>query len=1081
VDTNFNLNLGANDTVRAIVIQIDGRLLIGGDFTNVNGVALNHIARLNADGSLDATFTTNGVNSTVQAIAVQADNRIVLAGQFTLANGVTRNRIARLLPNGAVDTTINFGDGANGPVDALIIQPADQMLVIGGGFTQYDDQPHAHIARIYGGSVTGSGLLQFTSAAYQVDENGGQALITVRRTGGTSGPNSDGSGNVTVQFATVNGGTAVAGTNYTVVTNTLSFPPGEVLETAVVSVMDDGVVTPDLTVNLAITNPTAPAGIGAQSTAVLTIINDDSAVSFSKANYSVSKNILTGFAPIDVIRLGTTNGTCSVDFITTTNGTAVANVDFIPINTNITFNSGDSIKQVQVPIKNNPSPTGNRTVLFVLTNAVDAVLFSPSNATLTINDSVVAPGQLCFSATNYAANEGGGSASITVVRTNGTSGSVSVAYNTVAGTALPGVNYTTTSGTLTFNDGDMTKTFAVPLVDNNLVQGTVNLSVILSNPTGGATLVAPTNATVSISDNDVGFSFVNATNYVSETNTYASVQVQCIGNLAGTVQVNYATTNGTAIAGVNYTAVSNTLTFTSGETLQAILVPLIADTNATGDLTFIINLSNPSLGTRLAAPSNTVVFVQDAQAGLSFTNSAVSVLKNAGSLVVAVVCSNPGIEPVIVDSNTVPLSVFYSTADGTALANQDYTPVSGTLVFTNGIGTNTFTVPIINNSLVMGDRTFSLNLSNPTPPGRLVPPSTQTVTIIDNNSGLSFSRPTYTVLKTGVAATITVLRTDNTNTVSSVDFATINGTALAGLDYIATNGTFVFTNGQTSKTFSVVVINNTVVQPDKTVLLQLSNPNNGVLIVPYVATLTIHDTSGSFVVPAGSMLVSETGAGAPNGIIDPGETVSLMFAFRAAGGTNVTDLKATLLAGNGITSPSAGAPYYGDYGPLIVGGPSASRPFTFTVSPGYTNGQQIVATFKLEDGANNKGTNGFTFTLGTWTTTFSNTASIIINDLVIATPYPSSINVSNVGGVVIKATVTLTNLSHGSLYDVGALLVAPNAQDTLLMSHVGTIGVSASHITLTFDDAAANSLPSTGAITSGTNKPTAYPPLPLFP
>jgi uncharacterized delta-60 repeat protein len=1086
VDTNFDLNWGANDTIRAIVIQIDGRILIGGDFTNVNGVALNHVARLNTGGTLDTNFVANvgaGVNSTVQAIAVQADNRIVLAGQFTQDNGITRNRITRLLPNGAVDTTINFGDGANGTIDALVIQPTNQLFVIGGSFTQYDDQPHAHIARIYGGSVTGSGLLQFTSAAYQVDENGGQALITVSRTGGTSGPNTNGTGNITVYFSTTDG-TAVAGTNYTGVTNyALSFPPGEVLETAVVQVRDDGVVTPDLTVNLAITNPTAPAGLGAQSTAVLTIINDDSAVSFSNANYSVSKNVLTGFAPIDVIRLGTTNGTCSVYFITTTNGTAVTNVDFIPINTNITFNPGDSIKEVQVPILNNPLPTGNRTVIFTLTNAVNAVLFSPSNATLTINDTVVAPGQLCFSATNYAANEGDGSAIITVVRTNGTSGSVSVAYTTTNGTAQSGLNYITTSGTLTFNNGDTAKTFAVPLVDNNLVQGTVNLYVLLSNPSGGATLIAPTNATLSISDNDVGFSFVNATNLpVSETNAFASVLVQCIGSHTNSVQVYYATTNGTAIAGVNYTAVSGWLTFTSGETRQAILVPLIDVPTVTGDLTFTVNLSSNSVGTQLVAPSNSVVVVQDADAGLSFTNSVASVLKNAGSLVVAVVCSNTNAEPVIVYSNgvpvTTPLSVHYSTADGTALAGLDYTAVSGTLVFTNGIATNTFTVPILNNSLVMGDRTFTVSLSNPTPPGQLVPPSVQTVTIIDNNSGLSFSSSTYTVLKTGVAATITVLRVDNTNTVSSVDFATANGTALAGLDYIATNGTFVFTNGETSKTFSVIVINNTVVQPDKTVLLQLSNPTGGILMAPYIATLTIHDTGGSFVVPAGSTLISESGP--TNGIIDPGETVTLLFAFRAAGGTNVTDLKATLLPINGIASPSAGAPYYGDYGPLIVGGPSVSRPFTFTVSPGYTNGQQIVATFKLQDGTKNIGTNGFTYTLGAWTATFSNTAAIIINDMTIATPYPSIINVSNVGGVVIKATVTLTNLSHGSVYDIDALLVAPNAQDTLLMSHVGTLGFSASHITLTFDDAA-NSLTNTGAITSGTNKPTAYPPSPLFP
>jgi hypothetical protein len=779
-----------------------------------------------------------------------------------------------------------------------------------------------------------------------------------------------------------------------------------------------------------------------------------------------------------------------VDFITTTNGTAVAGVDFTPTNMTVTFNSGESLKQVRVPILNNPLPGGNRTVLFTLTNAMNAFLFSPSNATLTINDTVVAPGQLCFSATNYTASEGAGSASITVVRTNGTSGSVSVTCTTIADTnstaALPGVNYITTSSSLSFNDGDTTKTFIVPLVDNNIVQGTVNLSVILSNPSGGATLINPTNATLYISDNDVGFNFQNATNYISETNSFAHVSVQCIGSPTNSVQVHYATTNGTALAGFNYTAVSGTLTFAVGETVMDILVPLKHDTNATGDLTFTVSLSSPSVGTLLAAPSNSVVVVRDAEAGLSFTNPVASVSKNAGSYVAYVVCSNTNAEPVIVYSNgvpvTTPLSVQYSTADGTALANQDYTPTNGTLVFTNGMGTNKITVTIKNNTLVMGDRTFSLHLSNPTPPGQLVYPSNQVVTIIDNNSGLKFSSPTYTVLKSGgVPATITVLRVDNTNTVSSVDFATADGTAVADLDYTATNGTFVFTNGETTKTFFVTARNNTVVQPDKTVLLQLSNPNpstNNILIAPYAATLTIHDNSGSFVIPAGSTF-TPTGDPNHNGIIDPGETVSLMFAFRAAGGTNVGNLYATLLPLNGISSPLPSGRQY--YGPLTVGGPSASQPFTFTVSPGYTNSQQIVANFKLEDGANNIGTNGFTYTLGTWTTTFSNTAPIIINDLAIATPYPSIINVSNVGGVVVKATVTLTNLSHGSAYDIDALLVSPSAQDALLMSHVGTPSVNVNHVTLTFDDAATNSLPSTGAITSGTNKPTAYPPLPLFP
>jgi len=319
------------------------------------------------------------------------------------------------------------------------------------------------------------------------------------------------------------------------------------------------------------------------------------------------------------------------------------------------------------------------------------------------------------------------------------------------------------------------------------------------------------------------------------------------------------------------------------------------------------------------------------------------------------------------------------------------------------------------------------------------------------------------------------LRTSNSNQVSSVDFATANGTALANLDYMPTNGTLVFTNGVTSSTFFVPIINNTAVQPDKTVLLQLNNPAGGILVAPYAATLTIHDVSGSYVVPAGATLISDPNG---NGLIDPAEKVSLMFGFRVGGGTNVANLVATLLETNGVSPSSTN--YVQTYGALKTNGPAAYRPFTFTAIG--TNSQQIQATFKLEDGAKNIGTNRFTFTLGSWTATYSNTAAIIINDLTTATPYPSIINVSNLGGTLIKATVTVTNLSHGSINDVDMLLVSPAGQDTLLLSGVGTPGVAAAHVTLTFDDATNYSkLPASGSIVSGTNNPTAYPPLPIFP
>ena len=122
VDPAFNADTGAsqNGSVHAIVIQPDGRILIGGVFTNVNGASLNHIARLNTDGSVDSSFNVGvGANNTVETLTLDSQGRILLGGQFTRASGVTRNGVTRLNPDGTVDPDINFGAGANGYVRAM--------------------------------------------------------------------------------------------------------------------------------------------------------------------------------------------------------------------------------------------------------------------------------------------------------------------------------------------------------------------------------------------------------------------------------------------------------------------------------------------------------------------------------------------------------------------------------------------------------------------------------------------------------------------------------------------------------------------------------------------------------------------------------------------------------------------------------------------------------------------------------------------------------------------------------------------------------------------------------------------------
>jgi|GEM_PF-1183135 len=140
----------ANGTVRSVVVQADGKILIGGDFTQVGGQVRNGVARLNADGRLDAGFNPDVTGSAgsawVQAMAVQADGRILLGGGFAQVGGQPRQRLARLSADGSLDAA--FNPGADFVVSSLVVQ-ADGRILAGGAFTQMAGQARSRVARLF--------------------------------------------------------------------------------------------------------------------------------------------------------------------------------------------------------------------------------------------------------------------------------------------------------------------------------------------------------------------------------------------------------------------------------------------------------------------------------------------------------------------------------------------------------------------------------------------------------------------------------------------------------------------------------------------------------------------------------------------------------------------------------------------------------------------------------------------------------------------------------------------------------------------------------------------------------------------
>ncbi len=139
----FNPNV--NGTVYSMAVQADGKIVIGGAFTVVGGVARNRIARLNADGTLDMGFNPNA-NGTVISAAVQADGKILVAGGFTAIGVSARNRIVRLQADGTVD--VGFNADLNGSVVYSTAVQTDGKIVVGGNFAAVGGTTRNYIARL---------------------------------------------------------------------------------------------------------------------------------------------------------------------------------------------------------------------------------------------------------------------------------------------------------------------------------------------------------------------------------------------------------------------------------------------------------------------------------------------------------------------------------------------------------------------------------------------------------------------------------------------------------------------------------------------------------------------------------------------------------------------------------------------------------------------------------------------------------------------------------------------------------------------------------------------------------------------
>ncbi len=386
------------------------------------------------------------------------------------------------------------------------------------------------LALLPAAAVADPGVLKFDEESFEVSEEAGVAVIRVERSQGEDGAAS-------VQYST-GGGTATAGQDYTPASGTLTWAAGDGSDrTFTVPIANDSTAEGSETIQLTLSNATGAAVSSERGTSVLVILASDGGsggnggggtggnggggnggggngdragtLKFDQREFLVLEE--SGRAIVTVERSQGEDGTVSVRY-STANGTATAGQDYTPVAGTLTWGPGDeSNKSFTIPILDDGTKDGNETILLTLTNPTGGGAVSSERGTAVVrileegdefdddddgdndrgndDDNTSRNGEVKFDERSFQVVEGQAFATVTVERSRGNRGAISVQVGTADLSAKAGEDYTATTTTLTWADGErQNKTVRIPILDDDLAEGNESLRLTLSNPTGGARL-----------------------------------------------------------------------------------------------------------------------------------------------------------------------------------------------------------------------------------------------------------------------------------------------------------------------------------------------------------------------------------------------------------------------------------------------------------------------------------------------------------------------------------------------------------------------------------------------------------------
>ncbi|WP_181438623.1 Calx-beta domain-containing protein [Paenibacillus sambharensis] len=449
-------------------------------------------------------------------------------------------------------------------------------------------------------------------------------------------------------------------------------------------------------------------------------------------------------------------------------------------------------------------------------------------------------------------NYGGDYILVEIGRSSASDKSVTVDYTTIDGTAKAGVDYEHTSGTLTFGPREYMKELRIPVynVQPGVYEpGYKTATIQLSNPTGGSSIPANPSANLRVYDPEASLSFSRAAESVTEGEF---IEVSAAYKRVTQFEARIEVVGGTAEEGTDFLIRNDKLTmgalnddYEDSEYRYPSLY-IIDDEEVEGEETIELAWVSDDPSVIIQDPKILTITIQDndtnSPAVFQFNNIDYQGIENSGHVTVTVIRST---------GNQGAASVSYTTVGGSAAAGSDFTSTSGTLQFGPYEYQKTILIPITDDSVPEYAEQFNMQLSVPTGGNAVLgSPSTATVTILDDDpqpeipagQKIQFLRDAYFISESIGAITVTVERSGGSSGMVSVDYCTCSVTAKSGKDFTSKTGTLVFQEGETRKTITIPVLNDTQHEPDELFRIKLQNvQGSAVLGDKRLTSITIED------------------------------------------------------------------------------------------------------------------------------------------------------------------------------------------------------------------------------------------------